>query len=165
MKNERCKEFMNDPERWSTHLEECDACRAEFEAFERGEDALPGTTIIDTDGMPVERITGSLPVAPWEGAGHRPWALVVVGAGLILIVAAALFAFAGISPLTGFATAFRSSALPLPEIFRIASSIAELVRSAPGAVQVGLLVAFVVVNALLFALLRRAPRGADATNR
>lgn len=143
--NDGCQRYIEDPEANASHLETCEACRELF-----GELDMPVAEHrpISVDG---------LPLAPWEGASHRSWPLVVAGAVLLIGIAAALFAMAGISPRVLFTT--------LPSMDVLASVIrggGAFVRNAPTGWQVGIGIGFLVVNTLLYMLLRRSPRGVDA---
>ena len=136
MKTPDCERYIEDPEANASHLETCEECRALFGA---GAD------------VPAPKIdVNALPLASWEGAQHRPWALVTGAALAIFAVAAALFAASGASPADTLAA-------NVPTLGRL-ESLVVLMRQAPIMV-VGVL--FVVVNTLLFALLRRAPKGID----
>ena len=137
-----CQRYIEDPEANASHLTTCAACAALFAA--PPVDAAPLTL-------------GRLPLAPWEGASHRPWALILGIALAVLAVAAALFSLVGLGPLRA-AVARVPSLDFLMTVARLAGGAAQ---NAPTGWQVGAVVGFVVVNTLLFALLRRAPRGLD----
>jgi len=134
MKTPDCERYIEDPEANASHLETCEECRALF-----GADA----------SVPVPKIdVNALPLASWEGAQHRPWPLVTGAALAIFAIAAALFAASGASPADTLAA-------NVPTLDRL-HALVLLMRQAPIMV-VGVL--FVVVNTLLIALLRRAPKG------
>jgi hypothetical protein len=149
---ESCERYLQDPESHAAHLAECPSCRS----MNRGLELMP-------DARPRALLPG-LPVAPWEGASHRPWAMVVVAGVIVLFAAFALFMAAGVSPLEGFVATFRGLVGRL-EVLRRASSIAELLRQAPGTFHLLVLIGFVVVNVLFVLLLRRPPKGYDVTIR
>ena len=135
-----CEEYLQDPDANAAHLESCAECRAI-------ESELAGEIEIAHRPLTVD----ALPMAPWEGASHRTWPL--VGAGLVAAVtlAVVLSAYAGISPLT-----VASASMPSLEAIL---TFLRLTGSAIGAPLVGLL--FLVINTILFLLLRRAPKGVD----
>ena len=136
MKTPDCERYIEDPEANASHLETCEGCRALF-----GAGANVRTPKIDVN---------ALPLASWEGAQHRAWPVVTVAAVAIFAIAAALFAASGASPADTLAA-------NVPTLSRL-QSLVLLMRQAPIMV-VGVL--FVVVNTLLIALLRRAPKGID----
>ena len=134
MKTPDCERYIEDPEANASHLETCEECRALFGA---------GTAVrapkIDVN---------ALPLASWEGAQHRSWPLVTGAALAIFALAAALFAASGASPADTLAA-------NVPTLGRL-QALVLLMRQAPIMIVV---VLFVVVNTLLIALLRRAPKG------
>jgi hypothetical protein len=134
MKTPDCERYIEDPEANASHLETCEECRALF-----GASATVRAPKIDVN---------ALPVAPWEGAQHRAWPLVTGAALAIFAIAAALFAASGASPADTLAA-------NVPTLGRL-EALVVLMRQTPIMV-VGVL--FVVVNTLLIALLRRAPKG------
>jgi len=141
MTKEACTRYLEEPEKYAAHLEECAECRAVF-----------GNLEAPVDHPPVR--VDSLPLAPWEGAGHRSWSL-VIGAAIVLgAVAIALFAAAGVSP----SRMNVPSAEVIMSAFRLFSGA---IQNAPATWQIAIGIAFVAVNALFLVLLRRAPRGID----
>lgn len=147
MNDDDCRRYVADPEASPAHLETCERCRAMF-----GDDLVART-------MPLPPL--ALPVAPWEGASYRSWAL-VAGAGLgVFAVACTLFAVAGISPLGGMAAAIGRAFPSLEIIQTVVFRMSGALRQVPGPWQVGIAIAFVVVNALLVLLLRRSTKGLD----
>ncbi|MCU1348593.1 MAG: hypothetical protein JWO56_1623 [Acidobacteria bacterium] len=147
MNDHACARYLEDPEANAAHLAGCEACRALFGELEETVEHPP-------------LAIGMLPLAPWEGSRHRAWALVLFGAVGVCALAVALFLVAGVSPLHGVAAATR---VPSPEsAMTMAADVSHaLMRSAGGWIVLG----FLVTNAVLFALLRRAPRGVDASIR
>lgn len=145
MTEEACQRYLEDPEANAPHLPTCAKCRAMSAALAAKADAEP----IAVD---------SLPLAPWEGAAHRSWALVLGGAAVVVAIALALCDAAGMSPLH----VAESSLASIDARRGLLRSATEWLRAAPIVLQVAFGVAFVVVNALLVVLLRRAPRGIDA---
>ena len=143
MTDQACLQYLEAPEANAAHLETCADCRA-----------LAAGLGVELEGA-VPKSVDALPLAPWEGASHRPWALVAGGALLVLAIAVALLAIAGVSPLTTEMTRLDM----LRSFVRLAPGA---VQSAPVAWQVAIGIAFVAVNTLLYFLLRRAPRGVDA---
>lgn len=136
MRTPDCERYIEDPEANASHLETCAECRALF-----GADAAVPAPKIDLD---------ALPLAPWEGAQQRSWPLVAGAALAIFAVACALFAASGASPVATLGAT-------IPSVERL-YSLVVLMRQAPVTV-VGVL--FLVVNTVLIALLRRAPKGLD----
>jgi hypothetical protein len=144
--NDRCRDFLEDPESNPAHLAECAECRALFDQL--------NTPVADTS---VDLLT--LPLAPWEGASYRSWPLVVTGAVAILVIAIALCAAVGISPLRALTIGLNSG---LTERASIVLAAADAVRNASILRQVTFGAFFLLVNTALVLLLRRAPRGIDA---
>lgn len=136
MKTPDCERYIEDPEANASHLETCAECRALF-----GAGANVGAPKIDVN---------ALPLASWEGAQHRSWPLVTVASVAVFAIAAMLFAASGASPADTLAA-------NVPTLSRL-QSLVLLMRQAPIMVVA---VLFVVVNTLLIALLRRAPKGID----
>lgn len=148
--NSDCQKYLEDPETNASHIASCMSCRAMLEE-------------LDSPRVSGGRaITPVLPLAPWEGASHRSWPLVI---GVILGVVAittAMFAMAGLSPITGLAESIRAS-MPSVEVLGSILRLAPgAIQNAPTGLQILVVVSFLVVNALLFVLLRRAPKGIDA---
>ncbi|MEO8034335.1 MAG: hypothetical protein ABI837_07865 [Acidobacteriota bacterium] len=147
MKNDGCERYLEDPDGNSPHLEECVECRMLFSAL----DAPPRYDTITLN---------ALPMAPWEEASHRPWSLIVGGALAIASAILALSAAVGVSPVGWILTAV---IFPSPAgVFEAVRKVGVALVHAPGNFQMKLIAAFLVVNVLLIALLRRAPRGVDA---
>ncbi|HUP48754.1 MAG TPA: hypothetical protein VNA04_08175 [Thermoanaerobaculia bacterium] len=140
MNRERCQRYLEDPDAHRDHLAECAACREVFEDLDA-----------KVTGRPVR--LEALPLAPWEGAGYRAWPLVTGGALVVVAIAAALFAAAG---------ELREVLPPADLVLSLLRLVGGAAQNAPGSWQIGIVVAFVAVNAVLIALLRRAPRGLDA---
>jgi hypothetical protein len=140
-----CQRYLEEPEANPGHLAVCEHCRALF----------------DTLGLSVEErpvSVGALPLAPWEGASHRPWPLVAGGALLLFVVAIAACFWAGVPPLR----VVQSSLTTMQNARGFVSGAAIALREASLVVQVGFGLLFVAVNTALVLLLRRAPRGIDA---
>jgi len=140
-----CQRYLEDPEAHSGHLAECEECRALF----------------DTLGIAVEErplSVGALPLAPWEGATHRSWPLILAVAAMLLVFTTAVCAWAGVAPrtLVTSSLAFERAV----QMFIVSS--AEGLRTAWIGWQVLFGFALLVVNTVLVLLLRRAPRGIDA---
>ncbi|HUJ13468.1 MAG TPA: hypothetical protein VL284_06710 [Thermoanaerobaculia bacterium] len=133
--NDDCLRFAEDPETNAAHLRACETCRAAYGS-------------VETKAIALE----ALPLAPWEGASYRAWPVVLIGVLAVLGVALGLCAAAGISPMGALTIASEMQ-------FARASAVYQRLRPfGPAAFTV----AFIVVNSLLFLLLRRAPRGIDA---
>ena len=144
MKTESCLRYLEDPEANAGHLADCAECRALF-----GE-------AVDVPTKPLA--LDALPLAPWEGASHRAWPLVISGIVVALISAAVLCVVAGMTPLQVIERAFKSVQSMRAFVFTSADALREASRGA----QIAFAAAFIVVNGVLVALLRRSPRGIDA---
>ena len=145
--NEACQRYLEEPEANAEHLRDCAECRALFDALGVSvEDRRPRLSVDE------------LPLAPWEGASHRPWQLIAASAISILTLSILFFVYAGTSPLSVLSSEM-SRLQAMREVLRLTSSA---VRTAPLVWQVTLGILFVVVNTILVLLLRRAPRGIDA---
>ena len=144
MNSELCQRYLEDPDANQAHLAVCADCRAIFEELDAR---------ISNDPVSVE----GLPLAPWEGATYRAWPLVAGGVLTVLALTAALFAVAGASPIFVLGKALSDSIPSMDVLLSFARLARGVVESAP----VFVIVSFVIVNALLIALLRRAPKGVD----
>jgi hypothetical protein len=147
MIQDACQQYLEDPEANAAHLQTCAECRAVNAGLTEKADVEP--TSIDVD---------ALPLAPWEGSSHRPWPLVLGVAAVVVAVALALLDAAGLSPMH----VAESSLTSMDSIRGQLRIWADSLRAASLGAQIAFGVAFVVVNALLIVLLRRAPRGIDA---
>lgn len=148
MTDERCQQYLEDPEANVAHLEECEACRALEASLETGaEGSLP--SVLDVD---------QLPVAPWEGASHRPWGLILSLASGVFVLAFVLCFAAGTS-MTRAVTSSAGTFDMLRDLIRLTGDAAP---HAPKIWQLGVLILFFAVNGLLVLLLRRPTRGIDA---
>lgn len=145
MNDERCQRYMEDPEGNASHLAECAECRSVVAAL-----AAP------VAHRPV--VVEALPLAPWEGASHRAWPLVLGGALAVLAITIVVCAVAGLSPLRVIETPLRSMSVARTTIDAAAAAI----RRASTMAQIGFGFLFIAVNTVLVLLLRRAPRGIDA---
>ncbi|HEX8152961.1 MAG TPA: hypothetical protein VF698_07550 [Thermoanaerobaculia bacterium] len=151
MTTESCERFLEDPEAHAAHLETCADCRAFFAELDAPVAERP--IAVDPD---------ALPLAPWEGASHRPWPLV---AGVVLAVLAmgiAFFLVAGESPLAGMIAAVAREVPQLGFLVDFIQLTGNAAQHAPATWQIAVGISFVVVNTVLFLLLRRSPRGIDA---
>ena len=143
--NEACQRYMEDPEAYAEHLRDCEDCRAVFDALG-----------LEVKAKPLA--VGELPLASWEGAAYRPWALVAASAIAVLALSIVFFLYAGLSPLSILSSEMTRLEM-MREILRLGSTA---VRTAPLTWQVTIGVLFIVVNTILVVLLRRSPRGIDA---
>jgi hypothetical protein len=134
-----CDEYLNDPEANAAHLETCEVCRVL-----ESED-------LDVAVEPRPMNLDALPLAAWEGASHRTWPLVGAGVVASVTLLIVLSAAAGVSPVA----AVSSSLPPLDALM----AFLQLTGRAIGGPVIAVL--FVVINTILFLLLRRAPKGAD----
>ena len=135
-----CEEYLQDPDANAAHLESCAECRAFEEDL-----ALP----VEILHRPLS--VEALPLAAWERASHRTWPLVGAGAAAALALAIVLSAYAGISPVMVL-----TSSMPSLEALL---TFLQLTGRAIGGPLVAVL--FLVINTILFFLLRRAPKGVD----
>lgn len=163
MTESSCRDFRENPEEFNKHPEGCAACAALLEESSELE-----MKIREGLGSPELRTLSlnsrELPVAPWEGASERAWPLAVLGALALVFMAVILFLLSGISPTEGF-RAVVVSQLPRFEMFEVAAVVGEGLRAAPPGVHLLILAAFIIVNLVFLRLLRRAPRGVDASSR
>ena len=134
-----CDEYLNDPEANAAHLATCEVCR------------VMESDDLDVTVEPRPMNLDALPLAPWEGASHRTWPLVGAGVVASVTLLIVLSAAAGVSPLAAV-----SSSLPPVDALM---AFLQLTGRAIGGPVVAVL--FLVINTLLFLLLRRAPKGAD----
>ena len=146
MKTDSCLRYLEDPEANAGHLAECAECRALF-----GGDA---DVVVPAKPLALD----ALPLAPWEGASHRSWPLVLAGVVAALIAAAVLCVVAGMTPLHVVESSFKSVQAMRTFVFTSADALRDASRGA----QIAFAAAFLVVNGVLVALLRRSPRGIDA---
>lgn len=135
-----CEEYLQDPEANAAHLESCEICRAI-------ESELGEAIVVERRPLKVD----ALPMAAWEGASQRTWPLVAAGLVAALTLTIVLSAAAGISPLAAV-----SSSVPSLQVLL---TFLQLTGRAIGGPVVAVL--FVVINTILFLLLRRAPKGVD----
>ncbi len=142
--NEACQRYAENPEANATHVQECAKCRA-----------LYGVLDASIDYEPVH--VDDLPLAAWEGAGYRAWPLVIGGALAVMAIAIALCAAAGISPLRAI-----QAGMSAAQVRAYITAGADALRRASVIWQIAFGFGFVLVNTVLFFLLRRAPRGVDA---
>jgi hypothetical protein len=145
--DQACQRYLEDPEADPRHVETCGECRAVTAALAAKADIEPAPISLD-----------ALPLAPWEGSSHRAWPLVLGAAAVVIIIAFALCDAAGMSPLH----VAESSLASIDARRGLLRSASDWLRGAPAMWQAAFGLAFVVVNALLVVLLRRAPRGIDA---
>jgi hypothetical protein len=146
MNRESCQRYLEDPEANASHLAECADCRTLAETLQ-------------ASGLrPRASDRRDLPLASWEGASHRAWPLVAAGAIVVAVIATILFAAIGTSPFELLRGNVPSKDV-VASILRLADGGA--IQNAPVKLQVLIGISFVIVNAILIALLRRAPRGID----
>lgn len=156
-----CEAYRRDPEEHPSHPENCAACRELVEAPDAVAGPI-GTLQVEPPPAFAQSVATRLPVAPWEGASHRSWGLALAAFGLVVLLATAVFLAAGIAPLRGLQTAITGSLLPGLNPVRIFESFSAIIASAPSSFHITAGIGFVVVNLLLYFLLRRPPRGYDA---
>lgn len=134
--NPECQKYLEDPEANAAHLAACDSCR-ELDASLRASGLAPRPSVVD------------LPLASWEGASYRAWPFAVAALAVVGLLALLLFVMTGTSP-----AAFIGD---VPSAGVYVATLRHFGAAAPAFV----VVLFVVVNALFFALLRRTPKGID----
>lgn len=157
-----CDEYRENPERFAGHLAECADCREAAAQLDRL-DAVLATDMVDTRPEFSGDLLDHLPIAPWEGASHRAWSLVGLVASILIVGAAALFSLGGISPVEGFRAVFSGSTSPVVGSLEAVGSVPTLLAHAPTKFHILLGIAFIIVNLLFIVLLRRTPRGYDAS--
>lgn len=160
MTDPACRRWADDPEGERDHLATCASCRREaarLEALDRN--------LASVVAEPPARPARELPVAPWEGAQHRAWGFVILALLAVAALAGALFFALGISPLAAIADLARNVAESRRAVALLAGSLGALLPAAPRRFDVGIAIGFVVVNGLLFYMLRRGPRGYDVRSR
>jgi hypothetical protein len=135
-----CEEYLNDPEANAAHLKSCEVCRSIEEDLGDAVPVAPRPLNLD-----------ALPLAPWEGASHKTWPLVAAGLVATLTLLFVVSAAAGVSPVHAVTSS-------LPSVQALLTFL-QLTGRAIGAPLVAVL--FVVINTILFVLLRRAPKGVD----
>lgn len=148
-----CDDYLADPEAHPGHLETCEACRKAAAAIEAA------TVESRRDVVPAE-----LPLAPWEGARERSWSTAIGVALLVAILGVVAFVVIGISPLEGFLAAVVSG-LPGAGSEKLLEAVPNVLASASRGTHLLIFAAFVVVNVILVALLRRRTRGYDVRPR
>lgn len=136
----KCEQYLEDPETYAAHAEGCEECGALAAALEVPAPVAARPVSID-----------ALPLASWEGASHRTWPLVVAGVFAVAILAVVLWIATGLSPVTTVST----TVPPLDAVLKML----QLTGKGLGGPAVAVL--FVVINSILFLLLRRAPKGID----
>lgn len=156
MNSESCQTFLNDPENHTEHVRSCPRCAALMSGLEPGALQEPSGSLIRTFAPE------SLPIAEWEGAAHRNWPLVFL-TGLAIVAAAAIgFMAAGISPVAGVSQSIQAM-IPTTLSLRLAQHFGNSLHRAPMSFHVMVLFSFVTVNLLLVLLLKRSPKGVDAS--
>lgn len=160
--NEECTRFLEDPDAHRDHAATCADCGAflaDEEALERGFAAAATAPARPLAGA----IEASLPLAPWEGAQERSWAVVVAGVVVVIALAAAAFIYGGVSPVAGFVSAARETLSSQMSWIAVIRVLPRLLHHAPVPFHLFVAAAFVASNLLLYLLLRKNPRGYDAT--
>lgn len=145
-----CEQYLEDPEANAAHVASCEACRAMTEDLDAE---------IEVQHRPIS--VDALPLASWEGASHRTWPLVAAGGAAVLVLAIVLFLAAGVPPLRGLASTVTSGVTSFEGAANFFRLFGSGLHSAPPAVHITVAVLFVVINTILFLLLRRAPKGID----
>lgn len=148
-----CDDYLADPEANARHLETCEACRKATAGLEAA------TVRPHRDAVPA-----SLPLAPWEGARARSWSTAIGVAVVVAVLGVIAFVAIGVSPLDGFLAAV-TSGLPGEGSEKLVGAIPNFLASASPRAHLLILAAFVVVNVVFVALLRRRTRGYDVRPR
>jgi hypothetical protein len=155
-----CELYAEDPAAHEAHLRECADCQTlarELELLDRELASAPFEGELHVD---IEH----LPLAPWEGAKYRSWPLVLAGALTVLLLAVAGFLASGVPPLQGMRTLVPHSS-ELGVTFGFLEHVATFLQHLPMKAHIWIGVSFVVINAIFLLLLRRAPKGVDASVR
>jgi hypothetical protein len=148
-----CDDYLQDPETHAAHVESCELCRAMFEEL---------NIEVPVQHRPIN--LDALPLATWEGASHRTWPLVAAGLLAVLVLASVLFIAAGTSPLRGIAKALVSAVPSLDLMVNLSQLAGGALHNAPVVWHVAIGVSFVLINTVLFLLLRRSPKGVVSTD-
>lgn len=151
MTRDDCEAFLEEPEKGEEHLRSCDSCRALVDELSR--ESAADVSVLSL---------GNLPVAPWEGAAHRSWSSVAAVGAAIAILALAGFVIAGVPPLRGFWQGLVGGMFPTLDPLKLLMAVSNFVRSAPMSFHLFIGVAFVIVNVIFVAMLRRNTRGYGA---
>lgn len=161
--NDDCRNFLEDPESMRDHAASCNECGPLLQDLDAIDETFagihrdPGTSLADR--------FAALPLAPWEGAAHRSWWIVIAGAIALLCLGAAAFTLGGVSPVEGFSDAVRGSMAGQVGWIRFFRSAPQMLRQAPVQFHIFLFIAFVSVNFLFYLLLRREPKGSNVSSR
>ena len=156
-----CRKWAEDPDGTTReHLASCETCRRDAAAHEQVERGLAAVAA-EPAPIPVR----DLPVAPWEGAQHRAWGFVLLALLGVAILAGVLFYFLGVSPLAALTALAGTAAASRTALSLLTDSLGELLTAAPRRFDIGVAIGFVAVNAILFFMLRRGPRGYDVRSR
>lgn len=162
MTRPECDAFLEDPESHAGHALTCESCGALRRDLDRIEAVLGNGR---TDSMPAGGISvETLPLAPWEGANDRAWALVILSGAVLLFGAAAFFMLSGTTPLRGFAEA-ASRVFPQVDLVSVGTAWAKTLQRAPAGIHLILGLCFIAVNVLFVFLLRRQPKGIHVSSR
>lgn len=151
MTDDRCQRYLEEPEANAAHLAECEACRALAATLDESGGQAPSPVHVSLD-------VNALPVAPWEGASHRPWGLIVSLVSGIFVLAFVVCIAAGTS-ITNVVTSSAGTFDMLRDLVRLTGDAAP---HAPVGWRIFAILLFFAVNGLLVLLLRRSPRGMDA---
>jgi hypothetical protein len=156
-----CRQWADDPDGATReHLASCESCRRDAGAHDAVERRLAAVA-----ADPAPRPVRELPVAPWEGAQHRAWGFVLVALLGVALLAGALFVVLGVSPLAALRGLAGTAAASRTAFSLLTDSLGELLTAAPRRFDIGVAIGFVAVNAILFFMLRRGPRGYDVRSR
>lgn len=164
MRTPDCERWMNEPDSLEAHPRSCASCAA-VEAELEGVDRVIEQTTAQPAGSLAPLLTERLPVAPWEGSHSRSWSLAIIALLAIAGAGALLFALVGISPLEGLVGSMRGLAAQQRALFGVGESMGSFLRSAPAGFHVLIAAAVILVNLVLFLMLRRGPRGYDVRSR
>ena len=159
--SEQCQRYLDDPDANLGHLDSCASCREMTGRIDAVGDILIAARV-DSAVSGVD--TNALPLAPWEGANHRSWFLVGLTVASILVLALILFLAAGVAPVDGFRQAMVGQFSP-GTVLRLVFGFGETLLTAPVAFHVTVAGAFVLINLIFLWLLRRSPKGIDASSR
>ena len=161
MKTTHCESFLETPDLFENHPNECPECAALVAELDRMDSVISGSAV----ERPLVAVDpAKLPVAAWEGSSYRPWSIVLAAFAILGATATLLFVMAGIPPLEGFRAVFLAHGSRL-HLFQVAEAVGQTLQKASWGTHLAILASFLLVNFLFFRMLRRAPKGIDAPTR
>lgn len=162
--NEECRRYMDDPEANRAHLSSCADCRAFTAEVDQFDERIAAAASVPSRSLDPS-FADKLPLAPWEGAQHRSWSVVWIGMVVVVILTILAFASGGMSPVRGFVTVIRQTLTSQMSWLALVRVLPELLQHAPMPFHLLVAAAFIGINLLLYVLMRKAPKGYDASAR